>query len=136
MLQIKAFETKEDCCQATKPERGYRGNRGDPKLDLRNAVALVIDWHENAQPHTQTDTNTHTCTSTPLPLSLSLSPSIAFKVHPPKQEQTAGFICYIWNTTEMSSRGTSRKQGLQSNRGGGGGGLKWRERGRGWAANG
>ena len=26
MLQIKSFGTKEDCCQATQPERGYQGN--------------------------------------------------------------------------------------------------------------
>lgn len=56
MLQIKSFGTKEDCCQATQPERGYQGNRGDPKLDLRNGVALVVRWNK----HTPTHTPTHT----------------------------------------------------------------------------
>lgn len=42
MPQIKTFGTKEDCCQATQLERGYRGNRDDPKPDLRNGFALVV----------------------------------------------------------------------------------------------
>ncbi len=67
MLQIKSFGTKEDCCQATQPEQGYQGNRGDPKLDLRNEVALVVHRHTR---------NTQTRTSTSLPH------SIAFKVRP------------------------------------------------------
>ena len=71
MLQIKSFGTKEDCCQATQPERGYQGNRGDPKLDLRNGVTLVVHRHKRTREHT----NMHT-----LPL-LPLSLSIAFRVH-------------------------------------------------------
>lgn len=67
MLQIKSFGTKEDCCQATQPEQGYQGNRDDPKVDLRNGVALVV--HQ----HTHMGTQTHT--------SALLSVPVAFKVH-------------------------------------------------------
>lgn len=58
MLQIKSFGTKEESCQATNTEQGYRGNRGDPKLDLRNGVTRV--FHEHAC--------SHTCISLRLPL--------------------------------------------------------------------
>lgn len=64
MLQIKSFGTKEDCCQATQAERGYRSNQSDLKPDLRNGVAIVVFWrtHANTPPppsrsvrQTQTD---------------------------------------------------------------------------------
>lgn len=58
MLQIKSFGTKEESCQATNTEQGYRGNQGDPKLDLRNGVTHVFHKH----------TCSHTC--------ISLSPSL------------------------------------------------------------
>lgn len=71
MLQIKSFGTKEDCCQATQPERGYRGNRADPKLDLRNEVALVVRGHT----HTRERTNRRPLLPPPSLLSPCLSRS-------------------------------------------------------------
>lgn len=98
MLQIKSFGTKEDCCQATQPEQGYQGNRDDPKLDLRNGVALVV--HQ----HTHMGTQTHT--------SALLSVPVAFKVHltnTNRQKVSPGK-----STTEMSTRGTNKVQCFQS----------------------
>lgn len=100
MLQIKSFGTKGDCCQATQPERGYRSNQSDLKLDLRNGVAIVVGWRAC----------THTSTST----STSLSRSTSFKVQSPNANEQK-----MQSTTEMSSCGTNNKLSDRSR-----GGLK------------
>lgn len=100
MLQIKSFGTKEGCCQATQPEQGYQGNRDDPKLDLRNGVALVV--HQ----HTHMGTQTHT-------LRLALR-ACCFQGPSDKHKQTEGFSWKTQSTTEMSTRGTNKVQCFQS----------------------
>jgi len=132
MLQIKSFGTKEDCCQATQPEQGYQGNRGDPKLDLRNGVTLVVHRRTHTQTHTHThargdrNTDTHLQLSLSLPcslsvslcLSLSLSLPIAFKVHTTNTNRQRVSSGKRWTRLKChpvaQTKKPNKKQGFQS----------------------